>query len=67
MIVSELHKITVPVLLLNGCYDEAQDEVIKPYFEYISKVKWYTFAEASHMSHYEEREHYMEVVHDFLS
>ncbi|KAH8816592.1 proline iminopeptidase [Xylogone sp. PMI_703] len=65
-IVSELHKIKVPVLLLNGRYDEAQDEVVKPFFERIEKVKWYTFAEASHMSHMEERDSYMEIVYGFL-
>ncbi|RFU34292.1 hypothetical protein B7463_g2076, partial [Scytalidium lignicola] len=66
-IVPALHKINVPVLLLNGCYDEAQDEVVKPYFENITKVKWYTFAEASHMTHEEERESYMDITYEFLS
>lgn len=62
----ELHKITVPTLLLNGRYDEATDWVMKPYFEEIGRVRWYTFAESSHMPHWEERERFMEVVGGFL-
>ncbi|KAJ7257039.1 proline-specific peptidase, partial [Mycena rebaudengoi] len=60
------HKINVPTLLLNGRYDEAQDSVVAPFFRDISKVKWVTFAESSHMCHFEERERYMAVVGSFL-
>ena len=49
-IIEELHKIVVPVLLINGKYDEAQDEVVQPFFEEIAKVKWCRFAESSHVS-----------------
>ena len=66
VITPELHKINVPTLLLNGRYDEAQDMVMRPFFENIAKVKWYTFAESSHMAHFEERERYMQLVADFL-
>lgn len=61
-----LHKIAVPTLLLNGRYDEAQDEVVEPYFRAIGKVKWYRFAESSHMPQLEEREEFMKVVVGFL-
>ncbi|KAI0719387.1 proline-specific peptidase [Cerioporus squamosus] len=57
-VVDDIHKINVPTLLLNGRYDEAQDSVV---------VKWYTFAESSHMPQYEERERFMQVVSDFLT
>lgn len=66
-IIGELHKITVPTLLLNGRYDEAQDSVVKPYFDELEKVKWFTFSESSHMPQYEEREKYMQIVGDFLT
>ncbi|KIJ26781.1 hypothetical protein M422DRAFT_191776 [Sphaerobolus stellatus SS14] len=65
-VVDDLHKIVAPTLLLNGRYDEAQDEVVMPYFQNISKVKWFQFSESSHLPQWEERERYMEVVGEFL-
>ncbi|KAL6304458.1 proline-specific peptidase [Sparassis latifolia] len=65
-ILDELHKISVQTLLLNARYDEAQDVCVQPFFKGISKVKWYTFAESGHMPHWDEREHYVEVVAEFL-
>jgi pimeloyl-ACP methyl ester carboxylesterase len=65
-VISDLHKISVPVLLLNGRHDEAQDEVVAPFFQHIDKVKWFTFAESGHMPHWEERALYMDVVGRFL-
>lgn len=62
----EVHKIKVPTLLLNGRYDEAQDEVVEPYFQEIEKVKWFRFAESSHTPQLEEREQFMKVVAHFL-
>ncbi|KAJ7085500.1 proline-specific peptidase [Mycena belliarum] len=62
----EAKNISVPTLLLNGRYDEAQDSVVAPFFNSIPLVKWVTFAESSHMSHFEERERFMQVVGDFL-
>lgn len=61
-----MHKIKVPTLLINGRYDEAQDEVVEPFFKGIEKVKWVRFAESSHMPHMEEPEEYLKVVRDFL-
>ncbi|KAI0335534.1 prolyl aminopeptidase-2 [Cubamyces sp. BRFM 1775] len=65
-IIDEAHKINVPTLLLNGAYDEAADSSVMPFFKLIPKVKWFTFAESSHMPHWEEREKYMKLVADFL-
>ncbi|KAE8446639.1 hypothetical protein EG329_011832 [Mollisiaceae sp. DMI_Dod_QoI] len=62
-----LHKINVPTLLLNGKYDEAQDEVMEPYFREIQRVKWVRFAESSHMPQVEETEEYNFVVRGFLA
>ncbi len=61
-----IHHISVPTLLLNGRYDEAQDSVVVPYFHGMQKVRWYTFAESSDMPMWEERETYMQLVGDFL-
>ncbi|KAJ8481737.1 hypothetical protein ONZ51_g5825 [Trametes cubensis] len=65
-IIDEAHKINVPTFLLNGAYDEAADSSVMPFFKLIPKVKWFTFAESSHMPHWEEREKYMKLVADFL-
>ena len=62
----QIHKINVSTLLINGRYDEVQDVAIQPYFERISKVKWITLENSSHMGHFEERERYMEILSSFL-
>jgi pimeloyl-ACP methyl ester carboxylesterase len=65
-VVDEVHKIKIPTLLINGEHDEAQDVCVAPFFRGIPKVKWVTISEASHMSHVEQREKYMQIVADFL-
>lgn len=62
----DLHKINTPTLLINGRYDNAQDEVVEPFFRSIPKVKWYKFAESSHLPQLEEREEFMKLVAAFL-
>ena len=52
--------------MINGRFDEAQDECVMPYFQGIEHVKWVNFAESAHLPHWEERERYMEVVGAFL-
>ncbi|CCM01880.1 uncharacterized protein FIBRA_03951 [Fibroporia radiculosa] len=66
-IVSELHRIKVPTLLVNGAFDQAQDSVLAPIFREIPKVKWYTFSQSAHMAHLEERTKYREIVGEFLT
>lgn len=71
-VVPRLHEITrrtVPggVLILNGKYDGAQDEVVRPFFEHIeARVKWIMFAKTSHMPFLEETERFVEEVGNFL-
>ena len=65
-IISELHKIAVPTLLINGRYDEATDAVVAPMFAHIPQVRWYTFGESSHLPIWEEPEAYLKFVADFL-
>ncbi|KAG9584808.1 proline iminopeptidase, partial [Aureobasidium melanogenum] len=67
-ITSELHKINVPTLLINGNYDEAQDITMEPYFREIpGKVKWVRFPESSHCPHLEETDAFVEAVGNFLT
>ena len=66
-VIDDIAKINVPTLLLNGRYDEAQDLVMEPFFRLLPKVRWYTFAEASHFGHLEERTRFMELVGEFLA
>jgi len=65
-IIEDAHKINVPTLITNGQYDEAQDEVIAPFFKEIPRVKWIRFEKSSHMPHFEERERYMKEMKAFL-
>lgn len=57
----------MPTLLINGYYDEAQDEVVEPYFEHIQKVKWVQFAKSSHLPQFEERKGFMKAIGNFLA
>lgn len=60
---------TVPggVMLVNGKYDTAQDEVIMPFFTNIrARVKWVRFADSSHTSFWEETEEFFSVLAGFL-
>lgn len=65
-VTGDAHKIIAPTLLLNGQYDEIQDDVIEPIFEVIPNVKWVKFEESSHMPHLEEKEKFMKVLSEFL-
>ena len=61
-----MSNINVPTLVLNGVNDEVQDEVIAPFVERITKVKWVRLEQSGHMPFYEERERYFDVVGNFL-
>ncbi|TFK65939.1 proline iminopeptidase [Pluteus cervinus] len=65
-IISDLHKITAPTLLINGLHDEAQDSVMYPFFKNIPKVKWVTFQNSSHTCHFEEPDKFVAVTSGFL-
>ncbi|KAI0684493.1 proline-specific peptidase [Cytidiella melzeri] len=65
--VEKISSIEVPVLLLNGRYDQAQDSCLFPFFERLNKVKWVCFEESAHMAHFEERERFMQVLGEFLT
>ena len=66
-LVEQAHRIQVPTLLLNGRYDQAQDEVMEPWFREVPHVKWVQFAESSHMWLWEERKRSIQVLACFLT
>ncbi|KAJ7136101.1 proline-specific peptidase [Mycena epipterygia] len=66
-LVDDLHKISVPTLLISGKYNQAQDIAVLPFFRKIPKVKWIQFAQNSHTPIFEEKERYLEVVGYFLT
>ncbi|KAH9884183.1 Alpha/Beta hydrolase protein [Xylariomycetidae sp. FL2044] len=59
--------ISVDTLLLNGKNDEVAELAVEPWFRHIPRVKWYIFADSSHMPHWEERDKYVQLVGDFLT
>ncbi|KZV87187.1 proline-specific peptidase [Exidia glandulosa HHB12029] len=65
-IIGELHAITTPTLVTNGAYDEAQDDVVRPFVDEIPGATWVKFENSAHMAHFEERERYMQVIGEFL-
>lgn len=65
-IVDRLPSITAPTLVLNGRFDEAADECVRPYQQWIPDARWERFEHSSHMPHVEERAAYMRLVDGFL-
>jgi L-proline amide hydrolase len=62
----EAHNIEVPTLLMNGQYDEVQDACVAPWFRSIPRIRWVAFDGASHMTHFEVRDRFMELSGTFL-
>ncbi|KAI1409007.1 proline-specific peptidase [Hypoxylon sp. FL1857] len=60
------HNIQVPTLLINGSDDEVGDTCFEPWLWAIPKVKWVTIEGASHMSHWEKREKFIQLCGAFL-
>ncbi len=65
-IISRLHRIQVPTLLISGRYDEAAPEVVQPFMDHIAGAEWVIFEHSSHMPHVEERAACMEAITGFL-
>jgi pimeloyl-ACP methyl ester carboxylesterase len=64
--VGRLHQITIPVLLINGRDDKVTDNATQPIFFEVPKVRWVTMDKSSHMSFWEERERYMQLLDAWL-
>lgn len=65
-IVDRLHRVAVPTLVINGAYDEATDDTVRPFVARIPDARWVRFPDSSHLPHVEERSAYMAAVADFL-
>lgn len=61
-----LDRIVAPTLLISGRFDEATPEVVRPYVEKVSGIRWVVFEKSSHMPHVEEKEACLATVSDFL-
>ena len=62
----QLHKISVPTLLVSGAYDEATPGMVQELHRRIPDVTWELFPESAHMPHVEEPERFARVVNGFL-
>ncbi|KAL9067736.1 MAG: hypothetical protein Q9157_006709 [Trypethelium eluteriae] len=65
-VISRLHRLRSPVLLLNGEDDQAQDNTMRSFFDILKKVQWEKIEEASHNPHLEQPETVIEIVAKFL-
>ncbi|KLO25441.1 proline iminopeptidase-family hydrolase [Mycobacterium haemophilum] len=65
-VVDQLHRITVPTLVVNGRYDEATDLCVAPFLQRIPRVQYAKFEHSSHTPHLEEEELFLDVVNAFL-
>jgi L-proline amide hydrolase len=65
--IGEGKKIEAETLLINGYKEIASDEVVRPFWREIPKVKWVKIMNSTHSPHFEEPERYYEIVGDFLS
>jgi pimeloyl-ACP methyl ester carboxylesterase len=62
-----LKDIDVPVLLINGVDEGADDVSMEAMRVGIRDVQWIKFSKSTHMPRWEEREKFMTTVFDFLS
>jgi L-proline amide hydrolase len=62
-----LHEIRVPVLVISGEYDEATPAVVRPLVERLRDARWELFEGASHSTHLEQTDRFLELVSTFLA
>jgi L-proline amide hydrolase len=62
-----LGDVAVPVLVISGEYDEATPDVVRPLVEAIPQARWELFEGASHTTHLEQPDRFLELVEDFLA
>jgi L-proline amide hydrolase len=65
-ITARLREIHVPVLVISGEHDEATPAVVRPLVEALPDARWELFDDASHCTHLEHPELFLEVVETFL-
>ena len=62
----ELHKISIPALLVSGQYDEATPAMVSEIHQLMPGSIWELFPESSHMPHIEEPARFKRIVTQFL-
>jgi L-proline amide hydrolase len=65
-ITARLNEIEVPVLVISGEHDEATPAVVRPLVEALANARWELFEGASHSTHLEEPERFLELVAGFI-
>ena len=65
-ITDELHRISVPTLLISGEHDEATPFIVKQIHDRIPGALWELFPESSHLPHIEEPARFKRVALAFL-
>jgi L-proline amide hydrolase len=66
-ITSRLGEIRVPVLVISGEHDEATPRVVRPLVDGLPDARWELIDGASHSTHLERPEQFLELVETFLS
>jgi len=66
-ITPRLGEVRVPVLVVSGEYDEATPAVVRPLVEALPDARWELIEGASHSTHLEEPERFLELVEAFLT
>jgi L-proline amide hydrolase len=66
-ITPRLGDVRVPVLVISGEHDEATPAVVRPLVDALSDARWELIEGASHSTHLEQPEHFLELVEAFLS
>ncbi|MDP9345899.1 MAG: proline iminopeptidase-family hydrolase [Actinomycetota bacterium] len=66
-ITPRLADMRVPVLVISGEYDEATPTVVRPLVDALPEARWELIDDASHSTHLEQPERFLELVETFLS
>jgi L-proline amide hydrolase len=66
-ITPRLGDVQVPVLVISGEHDEATPAVVRPLVDALPDARWELIEDASHSTHLEQPEHFLELVEAFLS
>jgi L-proline amide hydrolase len=66
-ITPRLGEMRVPVLVISGEHDEATPAVVRPLVGALPDVRWELFEGASHSTHLEQTDRFLELVESFLS
>ena len=66
-ITPRLPEVRVPALVVSGEHDEATPAVVAPLVEAFKDARWELFEDASHSTHLEQPDRFLELVEAFLS